>query len=118
MASMEHPRATDRKMEIVQSIWKKVRTHLEDAKARIYEEARNYPRPIPACDQQFNYLLEERVRICRELDRLDEAASEGLTPGDCVQRIDEFIQSCSYLADAVAQEIRSALKEGISRLET
>ena len=28
----------------------------------IYEQIKNYPTPIAGCDEQFNYLLEERKR--------------------------------------------------------
>lgn len=49
----------------------KNRAQLEQEKRRINEEINNYPPPIPACDAQFNYLLEERARILQELSRLD-----------------------------------------------
>lgn len=37
---------------------------------RIYEKLRTYPTPITACDDQFNYLLDERERISQELARI------------------------------------------------
>lgn len=43
---------------------------LEAELARTYEEISNYPPPIPACDEQFNYLLEKRDQLLRELARL------------------------------------------------
>ena len=46
-----------------------LRNQLETARRSILEEIRNYPRPIAGCDQQFNYLLEERDRILGELSR-------------------------------------------------
>jgi hypothetical protein len=49
---------------------KEIRDRLESERERLYREIANYPRPIPACDQQFNHLLEERERICRELDSM------------------------------------------------
>lgn len=52
-----------------------LRDQLEQAKRAILQEIRNYPRPIAGCDQQFNYLLEERDRIADELSRL--ASVEG-----------------------------------------
>jgi hypothetical protein len=48
------------------------RKALQAQKQRTDEEIRSYPRPIAACDLQFNYLLEERARIARELGRLHE----------------------------------------------
>ena len=35
--------------------------------AQIVAEIRAYPPPIPACDAQFNWLLERRARIERAL---------------------------------------------------
>ncbi len=34
---------------------------------RIQEEISSYPAPIAGCDEQFNYLLERRSQIRREL---------------------------------------------------
>jgi hypothetical protein len=52
---------------------------LESERHRINDEIKNYPTPIPACDAQFNFLLEERARIARELREL-EAAEPGNRP--------------------------------------
>ncbi len=43
---------------------------LETQLARTYEEISSYPTPIPACDEQFNYLLEKRDQLLRELAQL------------------------------------------------
>jgi hypothetical protein len=45
-------------------------SNLEIEKRRLYEEIRTYPTPIAACDQQFNYLLEQQARVNAELDRV------------------------------------------------
>jgi len=111
---MEPRHDTNRRLELVQSAWKRISTHLETARHRLYEEIRNYPRPIPACDQHFNYLLEERARITRELDRMHEAVRESLSRSDPVGPIEEFINSSSYLDDDARQTVRSSLKEGLS----
>jgi hypothetical protein len=101
----------NRDLALVKSAWTRIRTRLESEKERIYEEIRSYPRPIPACDQQFNFLLEERTRIARELQRLDEAFQPGLTGSDALARIEEFIGASSSLDDAARREIRSFLKQ-------
>jgi hypothetical protein len=85
------------------SAWRRARACLENKKRQIYEEVRNYPRPIPACDQQFNYLLEERARVEQELGRLEEACAESRTSADPLQRVEEFIRSSAY-----QQELRAA----------
>jgi hypothetical protein len=58
--------------------WKQLQIQLEAEKWRVMEEIANYPPPIPACDVQFNFLLEERARITRELNRLQALSRERL----------------------------------------
>lgn len=46
-----------------QTVWQEVEELLLEAKQRIADEIAFYPPPIPACDAQFNYLLEQRAQI-------------------------------------------------------
>jgi hypothetical protein len=110
MSAVEPQHTQDRRAEVVLAAWQTIRACLEAARARIYDEIRNYPRPIPACDQQFNCLLEQRADVSEELDRLGEAARESLTGGDSLERIDAFIDSSRYLDDPAKQAIRSSLR--------
>lgn len=113
MPSVKSQHEVNRQMELdlVKSIWKEIRTHLESERAQIYEEIRNYPPPIPACDLQFNHLLEERARISQELSQLDALSKESLTRRDYIKLIDEFIRSSSYISDEAEQKIRSFFKQ-------
>jgi hypothetical protein len=106
---MESQYPGDKGPDFIESVWNRIRTHLENARAKIYEEIRNYPRPVPACDQQFNYLLEERARIGRELDRMAEAAGESLRRDNPIDVIDDFINTSNYIDKNVRQTIRSYL---------
>ena len=56
----------------IETAWQTIRAQFETQRRALYDEIRNYPTPIAACDQQFNFLLEERGRIIQELRRLDE----------------------------------------------
>ncbi len=56
--------------------WHSLRIHLESLKDSVADEIRNYPPPIPACDAQFNYLLEQRRLLSLELARLECAARD------------------------------------------
>lgn len=56
--------------EAARSAWTELEEHLENARRSVLAEIRNYPPPIAACDQQFNYLLEQRDRIAGGLSRL------------------------------------------------
>jgi len=115
MSSNEPRDESNRQMDLIKSVWQRIRTCLEIKKQQIYEEIKNYPHPIPACDQQFNFLLEQRARLSRELARMDETLTDSGT--DCIAMIKEMIQSSSFIDDATAQTIRSSLKEGLGRTE-
>ena len=65
-------------LPLLESARKKIEVQLEAESRRINEEIRNYPRPIAACDLQFNYLLEERARLAGELRRIHEAFPKGV----------------------------------------
>ena len=55
--------------------WAGLRRQIEGLMREVGEEIRAYPAPIPACDVQFNRLLELRRLLPEELARLDAAAS-------------------------------------------
>jgi hypothetical protein len=67
--------------------WRSLRLRLEALKTSVVEEIRGYPPPIPACDAQFNRLLELRQLLPQELARLDLAAN------DKSIAIEDFIRS-------------------------
>ena len=97
------------RVALMESARNRIREHLENERHRVNEEIRHYPPPIPACDAQFNYLLEERVKIHQELDRLNALAREGLTASDRRTLIDEFIAGSNYVNAELEQSIRSSL---------
>jgi hypothetical protein len=67
--------------------WDSLRHGLQALAASVATEIRAYPRPITACDAQFNHLLELRRLVPLELQRLAAAAEN---PG---ATIDGFIAS-------------------------
>lgn len=105
---------TDREWHVVKSRWKVVREYLENKKDQIYEEMVHYPSPIHACDQHFNYLLEERTGVSQELRRLNAFSERSLTSKDPVKLIDEFITSSTVINDEAEQRIRSSFKDALS----
>ncbi|MDQ5846079.1 MAG: hypothetical protein M3539_12390, partial [Acidobacteriota bacterium] len=80
------------KLTTLESLYQNIKDALENERHRVNEEIRNYPTPIPACDAQFNYLLEERAKIAEEMDRL-KALSKGSFTREDVELIDEFIRT-------------------------
>lgn len=99
----------------LQSICKQVRDTLEEERERIFAEIRNYPPPIPACDVQFNQLLERRARVSQELARLQVFSTP--TPAKDIKLLDEFIASSTFIDDEAKQKIRASLKDALSTLE-
>jgi hypothetical protein len=95
----------------LESLWKSIKDHLENERRRIYEEIKHYPTPIPACDAQFNYLLEERARIAQELNSLRALSEESLTGTEDIKLIDEFIRSSNYIKGEAEQGMRYTLMQ-------
>jgi hypothetical protein len=79
--------------------------HLEGARSAILAEIRNYPPPIAACDQQFNYLLEQRDRIADEQSRLASTRLDSLTGESDVEAFVGFIKT----SDCIAPELKARL---------
>ena len=103
---------SDRDMahEVLMSLWQTIREQLQAKQNQIYEEIAHYPPPIPACDQHFNYLLEQRTGIAQELRRQKALAEESLTSRDPIALIREFVASSVYMNDETRQHIRSCLQ--------
>lgn len=56
---------------------------LEEERRAVVEEMRAYSTPIAGCDQQYNFLMEQRAALSGELARLralDPAPSPGAGP--------------------------------------
>ncbi len=71
--------------------WQTVRQRLASEKARIARAIADYPVPIPACDEQFNHLLERRRSLAQEIERAERLCR------DENASIDDFIQSSPCL---------------------
>jgi hypothetical protein len=56
--------------------WTALHRRLLALMREVAEEIRTYPAPIPACDAQFNRLLELRRLLPEELARLEAAARD------------------------------------------
>ena len=71
---------------------------------------RDYPRPIPACDVQFNHALESQAEIRREIDRALALFEHAPGREDFVAVIDGFISSSVFISADLEQEIKSSLQ--------
>ena len=86
--------------------WQEIVARLDKRKREIDEEIGMYPAPIPACDAQFNYLLEQRARLTRDLGRLDVVADQHFTDSDAAAWLGEFLSAATYLEDVAWQQHR------------
>ncbi len=105
----QHAIEQDVALDVVQSVWQMIREQLEATRHQIHEAILNYPPPIPACDQHFNYLLEQRTGIAQELRRQKSFAEASLTSQTPGALIGEFVSSSIYVDDATKQKMGSML---------
>lgn len=84
---------------------------LEKRRAEIGEEISSYPPPIPACDAQFNYLLEARRGIARELTQLKELAADGFSDVERRQSLCRLIEASAYLDAGAKQKLQAWLPQ-------
>jgi hypothetical protein len=90
----------------MQSVWQNLADQLETRKQEVLQEIRNYPPPIPACDAQFNYLLEQRDQLSVALNRL-----KGLAAYDAAaDELLEFVATSPVINEQSAQAIRLRLE--------
>jgi hypothetical protein len=59
------------------SDWDALRARLVQTQEAVAAEIRAYPPPIPACDAQYNHLLERRAALSEAFARLDAARTDG-----------------------------------------
>jgi len=95
----------------IRSAWAVIFRHLESEKSRVQEKIRNYPAPIPACDAQFNFLLEERENLSAEVVRVLALMNENLEPGDTQSSIREYIDCSRYIAGSTKSEIEAIIDD-------
>jgi hypothetical protein len=88
------------------SLSKEILEHLRGLKARLADEIRTYPTPIPRCDAQFNDLYEQLGRLSRELDAIEGAVSERAAA-------QAFVASAPYTDDPSELEFRSRISAAL-----
>ena len=76
-------------------------------KRRLYEELKGYPTPITACDQQFNYLLEQHSNLLSELGVLEHLAASSELSGES---LGSFVESSNCLDPETKDRILSRLQ--------
>ncbi len=73
--------------------WDALRARLVRLQEAVVAEIRAYPAPIPACDAQYNHLLERRAALNEARARLDAARAGGAAT------VEDFLASTPVLAE-------------------
>ncbi len=76
---------------------------------RINDAIGSYPAPIPACDAQFNHLLEERRRRSRALNLIDTLLNPSDSAPAVIQTAEALIAQLVSFDDVSANRVRSAV---------
>ncbi len=94
---------------LVELLRQEIQNHLEKEKQRIFDEILYYPPPIPACDVQFNFLLEDRSNITQELRRVREISERGASDFEQLKSLREFVESSQYFDNLLTARLMSDL---------
>ena len=90
-----------------------LRDYLRRAKQQLDEQIRAYPKPIPRCDAQFNYLYEQRNRLSTALDEASAIVDGGSDGPDPRTWVASVLCSAPWSDDAQEREMRRRLRERI-----
>jgi len=94
----------------------RVRERLEREMNRVRDEIRRYPAPIPACDAQFNYLLESREALSTALARVQTLIADDSR--DVVDvSCETFLDSSGDVDNTVMSEIRAIIENETREVE-
>ena len=75
------------------SEWDVLQVRLTQLREAVAAEIRAYPAPIPACDAQYNHLLERRAALNEARARLDAAREGGVATAE------DFLAKTPLLAE-------------------
>ncbi|KPJ77825.1 MAG: hypothetical protein AMJ54_06565 [Deltaproteobacteria bacterium SG8_13] len=93
----------------------RVRDHLEAERDRLNEQIGSYPSPIPACDAQFNYLLEKRTRISGELSLVDQLQQRSRADNVNEPGIEKLVAEIRQIDAELAKKVMAAFNTDSER---
>jgi hypothetical protein len=92
-----------------------LRDFLVVARRMIDDEIRSYPKPIPRCDAQFNFLYEQRSRLSQWLARTDAPPSADEDSTALTDSLLEFAASAPVTGNALELALRERVKSELAR---
>ena len=90
-------------------MWRSICADLENRRAAIHAEITAYPTPIPACDADFNHLLEERAKILDEMDIASTASRKREDSGQAAVAIEQFIARSKHISEKTRHNLEREL---------
>src|SRR5450755_152784 len=115
--TLAHPPAiavTRRRAPAFEALRLELRDYLADTRQAIDDEIRCYPKPIPRCDAQFNFLYEQRSRVAQLIERVDSASNPEASRRELIDVVEDFVNSTPLLESPRERELRERLKEHIT----
>ena len=97
--------------------WERIHGHLESEMRSVRNEIRRYPAPIPACDAQFNYLVEKREALVSEISRVRELMSNHAVSDPSKDSLESYLNASTCLTEAAKSEIRVFVENDNNRGE-
>ena len=91
------------------------RDHIEAERIRLNAEIGTYPGPIPACDAQFNYLLEKRTRLSAELHRVDQLLANCRTHRADAPDIEKVVEMMRQIDTEMTHKFMTVFNIGLAR---
>lgn len=92
-------------------IYSQVEARLWQERERIYAEIHAYPPPIPACDAQFNYLIEKRAIVTQELGQVRAIGTLPDSPERKAAALRQLVKTSEILSQSVKAHLLEALAQ-------
>jgi hypothetical protein len=103
--------ALDLRTDAFRSPWTEIEDHLASVRRSILAEIRDYPPPIAAWDQQFNYLLEQRDCVAGELNRLASMRHNEPPSGSDLEALRDFVTESQCIVDDLKAQLVQQLHQ-------
>ena len=87
-----------------------IKNQLEEKRKNINTEIGNYPAPIPACDAQFNYLLEMRSQASSSLKLLDDLLTAYISDSRSIEIVDKLSELSARIDKVLAEQLAAAFE--------
>ena len=82
---------------------------LQAARVALNKEIGTYPAPIPACDAQFNGLLEQRRQLSRAIKAIDAILAGGATETLTGVDLQKIVDALGQVDDTLAARLKATL---------